>query len=232
MKRADRMFQIVNFMQGRRMAVTAERIANEFDVSVRTIYRDVQDLITSGVPISGEAGVGYLIDKSHCLPPMALEVGELETLMLGAAMVSTYTDETMAKSARGLIRKIKTVLGEKDRQTFAGTALFAPPSAALIPWTVDFSGLRAAIRSRQKVQLEYEDKEGEATGRTVWPLAMTFWGSKWLLLAWCELRRDHRNFRLDRMASAEVLDDIFVETAETSLEHYLDCLGVTDGLHE
>jgi len=212
------------------MAVTAERIADEFDVSVRTIYRDVQDLITSGVPISGEAGVGYLIDKSHCLPPMALEVGELETLMLGAAMVSTYTDDTMAKSAKSLIRKIKTVLGEKDRQTFAGTALFAPPSAVLIPWTVDFSALRAAIRDKHKLKLAYEDKDGETTGRTVWPLAMTFWGSKWLLLAWCELRRDHRNFRLDRMESAEVLSEPFVETGETSLEHYLDCLGVTDGL--
>jgi len=232
MRRSDRLFQIVSFMQGRRMAVTAQRIAEEFDVSVRTIYRDIQDLVLTGVPISGEAGVGYLIDKSHCLPPMALEVGELETLMLGAAMVSTYTDEAMAKSAKSLIRKIKTVLGEKDRQTFAGTALFAPPSGALIPWTIDFSGLRAAIRSKNKVQLGYEDKGGKTTGRTVRPLAMTFWGSKWLLLAWCELRGDHRNFRLDRMASAEVLEEVFIETAETSLEHYLDCLGVTDGLHD
>jgi len=232
MRRSDRLFQIVNFMQGRRMAVTAQRIADEFDVSVRTVYRDIQDLILTGVPISGEAGVGYLIDKSHCLPPMALEVGELETLMLGAAMVSTYTDDAMAKSAKSLVRKIKTVLGEKDRQTFAGTALFAPPSGTLIPWTVDFSALRAAIRNKNKILLDYEDKDGEATDRTVRPLAMTFWGSKWLLLAWCELRRDHRNFRLDRMASAEVLDDIFVETPETSLEYYLDCLGVTDGLRD
>jgi len=231
MKRADRMFQIVSFMQSRRMAVTAQRIADEFDISVRTVYRDVQDLIVSGVPISGEAGVGYLIDKSHCLPPMALEVGELETLMLGAAMVSTYTDAAMAKSARRLVGKIKNVLNEKDRATFAGTALFAPATDALIPWSVDFSALRAAIRSKQKLKLAYEDKDGEPTGRTVWPLAMTFWGSKWLLLAWCELRGDHRNFRLDRMASAEVLEEIFTETRETSLQHYLDCLGVKDGLH-
>ncbi|MBL4789001.1 MAG: HTH domain-containing protein, partial [Kordiimonadaceae bacterium] len=106
MKRTDRLFQIVNYMQGRRMAITAQSIADEFDVSVRTIYRDIQDLILTGVPISGEAGVGYLIDKSHCLPPMSLEVGELETLMLGAAMVSAYTDEAMAKSAKSLVRKL------------------------------------------------------------------------------------------------------------------------------
>jgi len=231
MKRSDRLFQIVNYMQGRRLAITAQDIAREFNVSVRTIYRDVQDLILTGVPITGEAGVGYLIDKSHCLPPMALEVGELETLMLGAAMVSSYTDAAMAKSAKKLVQKLKVALNEKDRATFAGTALFAPPSATLIPWTVDFSSLRAAIRSKHKVRLDYEDQNGEHTKRTVWPLAMSFWGQTWLLLAWCELRQDHRNFRLDRMASAEVLDGVFKETPQTSLQSYLDCLGFKDGLH-
>jgi predicted DNA-binding transcriptional regulator YafY len=232
MKRSDRLFQIVNFMQGRRMAVTAARIADEFNVSVRTIYRDIQDLVISGVPISGEAGVGYLIDKSHCLPPMALDVGELETLMLGAAMVSSYTDEAMAQSARSLVRKLKNALGEKDRDIFAGTALFAPQSNALIPWTVDFSLLRAAIRAKKKLKLDYGDKDGALTKRTVWPLALSFWGPTWLLLAWCELRQDHRHFRLDRMQTAETLNTPFIETTETSLKSYLDCLGIKDGLRD
>ena len=118
MKRTDRLFQIVNYMQDRRLAITAQDIAREFDVSVRTIYRDIRDLVITGLPITGEAGVGYMIDKSHTLPPMALEVDELEALMLGAAMVSSYTDDAMAKSARRLVAKIKNVLNEKDRQTF------------------------------------------------------------------------------------------------------------------
>jgi len=219
-------------MQGRRMAVTAHDIANEFDVSVRTIYRDIQDLILTGVPITGEAGVGYLIDKSHCLPPMALEVGELETLMLGAAMVSSYTDAAMAKSARNLVQKFKNVLNEKDRQIFAGTALFAPRSAALIPWKVDFTMLRNTIRSKHKLLLDYEDKNGGHTLRTVRPLSLSFWGPSWLLLAWCELREDHRHFRLDRMRTASQLEETFTETPETSLRHYLKQLGFEDGLHD
>ncbi|PCI60008.1 MAG: transcriptional regulator [Kordiimonadales bacterium] len=232
MKRADRLFQIVNHMQGRRMAITAQSIADEFDVSVRTIYRDIQDLILTGVPISGEAGVGYLIDKSHCLPPMSLEVGELETLMLGAAMVSAFTDEAMAKSAKSLVRKLRNVLPEKDREIFAGTALFAPPTNALIPWTVDFSMMRGAIRTKHKLQLDYEDKNGDYTERTVRPLSLSFWGPSWLLLAWCELRQDHRHFRLDRMRSASQQEATFVETPETSLKSYLDCLGFKDGLRD
>jgi len=232
MKRSDRLFQIVNYMQGRRLVITAQDIAEEFNVSVRTIYRDIQDLILTGVPITGEAGVGYVIDKSHCLPPMALEVGELETLMLGAAMVSSYTDTAMAKSAKKLVQKLKNVLNEKDRATFAGTALFAPPSAALIPWSVDFSAIRAAIRSKHKMRLDYADQNGEHSKRTVWPLAMTFWGNTWLLLAWCELRADHRNFRLDRMQSADTLGEKFKETRKTSLQQYLGCLGFEDGLHD
>ncbi len=219
-------------MQSHRMAVTAARIADEFNVSVRTIYRDIQDLIISGVPITGEAGVGYLIDKSHTLPPMALEVGELETLMLGAAMVSSYTDETMAKSARSLVRKFKNALSEKDRMIFAGTALFAPRSNALIPWHVDFSMLREAIRNKHKLQLEYGDKDGMLSKRTVWPLSLSFWGPSWLLLAWCELRNDHRHFRLDRMQSAVQLDTKFTETPETSLAHFLNSLGFKDGLRD
>jgi len=232
MRRSDRLFQIVNYMQGRRMAVTAQNIAEEFNVSVRTIYRDIQDLILTGVPITGEAGVGYVIDKSHCLPPMALEVGELETLMLGAAMVSSYTDQTMAKSARSLVQKVKNVLNEKDRATFAGTALFAPRSSALIPWEVDFSMLRSAIRSKHKLKIDYEDQHGEYTVRTVRPLSLSFWGPSWLLLGWCELREDHRHFRLDRMHSAVQLDETFKETRETSLRHYLKKLGYEDALYD
>jgi len=219
-------------MQGRRVAITAHDIAEEFNVSVRTIYRDIQDLITTGVPISGEAGVGYLMDSSHCLPPMTLEVGELETLMLGAAMVSSWTDEAMAKSAKSLVNKLKNVLSAKDREIFAGTALFAPPSSMQIPWQVDFSAFRAAIRTKKKIELEYTDDKGAATRRKIRPLSMYFFGATWLVLGWCELRNDHRFFRLDRMKTAHELEDTFVDTPETSLKSYLKRHGYKDGLHD
>lgn len=230
MRRSDRLFQIVNYMQGRRVAVRAEDIAEEFNVSVRTVYRDIQDLIITGIPIRGEAGVGYLIDENHCLPPMVLDVGELETLMLGAAMVSSYTDPEMAKSARSLINKLKGVLSKHDRDVFSGTALFAPPSSRLIPWTVDYSMIRKAIRSKNKIHLTYKDEGGHPSERTIWPLALIFFGPTWLVVAWCELRKAHRNFRLDRMDSADRLDDQFTDTPETALATYLEELGCEDGM--
>ncbi|MBV1900314.1 MAG: YafY family transcriptional regulator [Kordiimonadaceae bacterium] len=232
MRRSDRLFQIVNYLQGRRIAVTASDIAHEFDVSVRTVYRDIQDLILTGVPISGEAGVGYLMARNHCLPPMTLEVGELETLMLGAAMVNSWTDATMAKSARSLVNKLKSVLSDKDRDIFAGTALFAPYSTMQIPWTVDFSAMRTAIRDKRKVKLNYADEKGDLTNRTIRPLSLSFFGPTWLLLGWCELRKDHRHFRLDRIQEAETLEDVFIDTPETSLRHYLQRHGYKDGLHD
>ncbi|MBL4639182.1 MAG: YafY family transcriptional regulator [Kordiimonadaceae bacterium] len=232
MRRSDRLFQIVNYLQGRRVAVTANDIAEEFDVSVRTVYRDIQDLVLTGVPISGEAGVGYLMARSHCLPPMTLEVGELETLMLGAAMVNSWTDATMAKSARSLVNKLKQVMSDKDREIFAGTALFAPPTGRQIPWTIDFSALRTAIREKQKIRLDYMDQKDDVTERIVRPLSMSFFGATWLFHGWCELRKDHRNFRLDRMQAVTVLEETFVDTPETSLRYYLQRHGFKDGLHD
>lgn len=229
MRRADRLFQIVSYLQGRRVAITAQDIADEFDISVRTVYRDIQDLITTGVPISGEAGVGYLLDKSYYLPPMSLDVNELEALMLGAAMVSSWTDEAMATSASSLILKIKNVLGAEDREAFSGTALFAPPSRAKLPWTIDFSFLRHAVRQKHKLALDYADEEGRVTLRIVRPLSLVFIGPVWMMLAWCEMRQDFRHFRLDRMRAANATGEVFIDTPETSLRTYLARYHHRDG---
>ncbi|NVJ98034.1 MAG: YafY family transcriptional regulator [Alphaproteobacteria bacterium] len=230
MKRADRLFQIVSFLQGRRMAVTAERIADEFDISVRTVYRDIQDLITTGVPINGEAGVGYMLDKSYYLPPMTFDVEELEVLMLGAAMVSSWTDHDMSVSAQTLIRKVRNALSERDRETFEGIALFAPPSRARLPWNINFSDIRRAVRKKQKLHLLYGDELERSTDRTVRPLSLMFIGPIWMMLAWCELRKDFRHFRLDRIKEATVTGELFEDTPETALQTYLDSMGYCDGL--
>ncbi|WP_262689688.1 helix-turn-helix transcriptional regulator [Kordiimonas aestuarii] len=232
MRRADRLFQIVSYLQGRRIAITAQDIAEEFDISVRTVYRDIQDLITTGVPISGEAGVGYILDKSYYLPPMSFDVNELETLMLGAAMVSSWTDAHMAASAKSLILKIKNVLTTQDREAFSGVALFAPPSRAKLPWNIDFSFLRQAVRQKEKLALDYADEEGRTTQRIVRPLSLVFIGPVWMMLGWCEMRQDFRHFRLDRMLVASPTGDIFTDTPETSLKTYLARLNYRDGLKD
>ncbi len=230
MKRADRLFQIVNFLQGRRLAVTAEQIADEFDISIRTVYRDIQDLIVTGVPINGEAGIGYMLDKSYYLPPMTFDVEELEVLMLGAAMVSSWTDNDMRVSSQTLIRKLRNALSERDRQTFEGIALFAPPSRAKLPWSINFSDLRRAVRKKEKLFLHYGDEQERTTERVIRPLSMMFMGPVWMMLGWCELRQDFRNFRLDRIRECSRTGDLFEDTPETSLQAYLDSMGYCDGL--
>lgn len=212
------------------MAVTAERIADEFDISMRTVYRDIRDLITTGVPINGEAGVGYMLDKSYYLPPMTFDVEELEVLMLGAAMVSSWTDKDMSVSARTLIKKVRNALSERDRETFEGIALFAPPSRARLPWAINFSDLRKAVRKKEKLILDYADEQGRATERTIRPLSLVFMGPVWMMLGWCELRSDFRNFRLDRMQKVTHTGELFEDTPETALQTYLDSMGICDGL--
>jgi len=231
-RRSDRLFRIVNFLQGRRRAVTAARIADEFGVTARTIYRDVQDLMLSGVPITGEAGVGYVLDRSFTLPPIQFDSEELECLVLGLSMASSWTDEPTAATARQTMGKIKALLGERQREALQGVALFAPHSAQKIPWRVDFSAIRRAIRTRQKIQLHYEDGDGKLTARTVRPLAMAFFGSVWLMLGWCELREGFRNWRLDRMREMDVLDESFRDEPGKRLHDYLNTIPFKDNLRD
>ena len=230
MRRSDRLFRIVSFLQGRRRAVTARRLAEEFEVCERTIYRDIQDLMLSGVPVAGEAGVGYLLDAHYHLPPVMFDTEEIEALHLGIAMVNSWTDEAMASAARRALSKIRNVVGSKERDVLAGTTLFAPESQAKIPWTVDFSALKACIRTRQKVRIDYTNEAGDSTRRTVRPLAMCFFGPVWVLLAWCEMRRDFRNFRLDRMANANETGEQFADERGKRAADYLALSGYDDRL--
>jgi len=220
-RRSDRLFRIVNFLQGRRRAVTAARIAHEFDVTTRTVYRDIQDLMLSGVPITGEAGVGYVLDRTFTLPPVQFDEEELETLVLGLSMACSWTDEGTASVARQTLGKINALLNTHQRETLQNIALFAPQSTQKIPWTIDFSALRRAVRTRQKIHIDYGDERGEISQRTVRPLAMVFFGSTWLLLGWCELRLDFRNFRLDRMKTMMILAETFRDEPGKRLRDYL-----------
>ncbi|MBL4614378.1 MAG: YafY family transcriptional regulator [Magnetovibrio sp.] len=231
-RRSDRLFRIVNFLQGRRRAVTGARIADEFGITTRTIYRDIQDLMLSGIPISGEAGVGYVLDRSFTLPPVQFDEDELESLVLGLSMVSSWTDEGTASVARQAMGKIKAMLGERQREALHGVALFAPPSAQKMPWVIDFSGLRRAVRTRQKISISYQDEHGAHTQRTVRPLAMAFFGSTWLLLGWCELRLAFRNFRLDRMEEMTLLPQTFRDEAGKRLHDYLKDMPFRDSLRD
>lgn len=224
MRRADRLFQIVQKLRGGRL-VTASQLADHLEVSARTIYRDVRDLLSSGVPILGEAGVGYTLPRSFDLPPLMFDRQEIEALVIGARIVGSWGDKRLARAAKAVLSKVEAVLPERLRRQLDETALFAP-SFHVPPEARAFLGeLRAAMERRQKVRLDYRDAEGRPTERVLRPLGLFFWGTGWSLLAYCELREDFRNFRLDRMQTLDVLDEAFELEPGRTLEDFLRRVG-------
>ncbi len=206
MRRADRLFRIVEYLKARRQVVTAENLAGVLEVSKRTIYRDIADLNMSGVPIIGEAGVGYMLNRDYVVKPLMFGIEELDALMLGARMVQNLGDKELAKSASQAIDKLTSVLPEKLQEEASQTFLFSFPSKDEVRIEIDFTSLRRAIRSKNKIHLVYLDKDEEKTQRCVRPLCLVFFSPVWLLLAWCEKRNDFRNFRLDRIDNLSILD--------------------------
>lgn len=221
MRRADRLIKMIHFLRSRRRAVTAKRISEEFGICTRTVYRDIQDLMDSGVPIAGEAGVGYMIDKEYYLPPITFDADELEAIGLGISMVRQWTDEKFADKANNAFDKIQAILPASLQGELQQITTYSVPTRPTIPWTVSFSGVRECIRKRQKIQIEYSDEKERKTSRTLRPLALLFFNPVWLLGGWCEKRNDFRNFRLDRIITLKDLEDIFDDEPGKNLEAYM-----------
>lgn len=197
MRRADRLFQLVQLLRQSRL-MTAQRIAEALEVSERTVYRDIRDLTLSGVPIRGEAGVGYALAHGFDLPPLMFSEEELEALVLGARVVQSHADPALARAADSALAKIEMVLPEKLRGAAGAKGLLAPtshPGASAI----HLGTLREALRSQRTVRFGYQDKGGASTERVARPLGLAFWGRVWSMAAWCEMRQAFRSFRLDRM---------------------------------
>ena len=228
MRRADRLIKMTHFLRQRRQVVTANQIAEAFNICKRTVYRDIQSLMDTGAPIRGEAGVGYTIDKRYYLPPITFDADELEAIGLGISMVSQWTDNRFADKAVSAFEKIQAVLpanlqGELDQIT-----TFAVPNRPTIPWKIKFSDLREYIRRRQKVDVAYLDENHNKTKRTLRPLALMFFNPVWLLAAWCEKRQDFRNFRIDRIQSLNINDKTFDDDPSKNLTAYLAIVKDSD----
>jgi len=208
MRRADRLFDIIQRLR-RGGVVTARTLSEQLEVSERTIYRDVLDLMTSGVPIEGAAGLGYKLRKGYDLPPLMFSERELEAIVFGARIVQSWSDPEMARAADAALGKIQAVLPERLRHLVTDASLQAPATNRRPPLAFDLARLRAAMRERRKVHLHYRDEKGAETSRTVRPLTLWFYGPVWLTGAWCELRSDFRFFRLERISEVEFLDDVF-----------------------
>ncbi len=208
MRRADRLFQIVQLIRGRRLS-TAEFLSQRLEVSARTVYRDIAALQQQGVPIEGEAGVGYRMRAGFDLPPLMFSKDEAQALVAALRLAQGQLDSVLARQAEEAMSKILAVLPAPARAAAESLAVFAPLTGLDEAMRERLARLREATENRHKLRLDYLDLAGTASQRTVRPLACYFWGPSWTLAGWCEVRGDFRNFRVDRIQSLQVLDERF-----------------------
>lgn len=208
MRRAERLFQLVQLIRGRRLT-TAAFLAQRLEVSERTVYRDVADLQHQGVPIEGEAGVGYRLGAGFELPPLMFTQNEASALVAAARVAQSWVDPALARDIETGLGKILSVLPPAARVSAEALALYAPAMGLDDAIRAQLQPLREAVQARQKLRLSYRDASGDASDRTVRPLGCFYWGKVWTLSTWCELRNDFRGFRVDRMVTVATLDERF-----------------------
>ncbi len=208
MRRADRLFQIVQLIRGRRLS-TAAFLAQRLEVSLRTVYRDVADLQHQGVPIEGEAGVGYRMRAGFDLPPLMINRDEAQALVACVRIARPRLDAQLARDAEAVLSKVLAVLPADTRAQAEKLALFALDFGRDDAVRSRIEQLRTAIDHRRVLRVSYLDLKDKRSERRLRPLACYDWGAAWTLAAWCETREDFRSFRLDRFESIDILEDRF-----------------------
>jgi predicted DNA-binding transcriptional regulator YafY len=207
MRRADRLFQIIQIMRRSTRPVTAADLAEELETSKRSIYRDISALIGQRVPIRGEAGFGYVLEGGFDLPPLMLTTEEVEAAVLGAQWVAGHGDAALARAAHDLMAKIAATIPENLRPLVIDAGARAAPAWKIPPDGLNVAQARAWIRLGRKIALTYLDAENRKTERVIWPIVVGYHAAVRLLIGWCELRKDFRSFRIDRVASAAFLEE-------------------------
>jgi predicted DNA-binding transcriptional regulator YafY len=224
MRRADRLFRIVQHLRGRRLT-TAAQLAEWLEVSERTVYRDIRDLSISGVPVEGEAGVGYRLRPGFDLPAIMFTMDEVEALVAGARMMEAWGGPALGRHARSALAKIALALPAARREEIERTRLFAPGFLVPKGAAAGLETVRQAILQRRKLHIEYVDGANRASARTLVPLALNFWGMTWSVAAWCESREDFRVFRLDRMRSLQMGGEQFEEVPGRTLADFVESVS-------
>jgi len=225
MRRADRLFQIVQHLRARRLTTAAE-LADLLSVSERTIYRDIRDLSLSSIPIQGEAGVGYRLDRSFELTALMFTPDEVEAVVVGLRMAQAFAGHRLSDASVTALDKVILALPKHRRAEVERSQIYAPAVHAHGAVDPMRETLNAAINDHAILRLTYADDDSKQTCRNVRPLALNFWGSVWTLAAWCELRVDFRNFRLDRIRGCERTGDRFTDEAGKTLNDFLRAAGV------
>jgi predicted DNA-binding transcriptional regulator YafY len=211
MRRADRLFQLIEILRRSRRPITAACIAAELETSKRSVYRDIADLMAQRVPIRGEAGMGYVLESGFDLPPLMLSEDEIEAAVLGAQWVSRHGDPLLVRAAQSLVAKIGASVPQRLQPLILDPITALPPRRERVGGEVDMVALRRHIRGGGKVRLRYRDEREQETERVIWPVAIAYFEMSRLVAGWCELRSDFRHFRIDRIAEMTLLDSRYPE---------------------
>lgn len=209
MRKAARLFEIIQILRLAKKPVTAAHVAGELDVTSRSIYRDIAALQAMGVPIRGGRGIGYLLRPGFDLPPLMFSIEETEAIVLALALLERTGDTALTQSARKAGQKIAAAMPPPLRQALTGNALHAWGAVASPPSGIDLALVRAAIRDERKIEIAYRDERGQATQRTIRPIALIYYPDAANVVAWCELRQALRNFRADRVEGSHPVDAFF-----------------------
>jgi predicted DNA-binding transcriptional regulator YafY len=209
MPRSDRLFDIIQALRSRKKPMTAAALAEELEVTPRTVYRDIATLQARRVPIEGAAGVGYVLRKGFDLPPLMFTIDEVEAIAVGARMLKRVKDPALQQAADSVLAKVSVVVPEGLRAHVADAHVYVSPGMAADAEGADLAEIRAAIRDSRKLFIGYADGQGRRTNRVIWPIAMAYYVDATLIGAWCELRADYRNFRIERIQSSKVLRERF-----------------------
>lgn len=211
MRKADRLFEIIQILRRSKKPVTADAMAAELETSKRSVYRDIAALLAQRVPIRGEAGIGYVLDKGLDMPPLMLTTDEIEAAVLGAQWVINRGDPQLSKAARDLLAKIEASIPERLRPYIDDPAHRVVPAWDRMKDAIDLGVVRNAINGARKMKLDYRDAEGRPTERVIWPILLGYYETTRIICAWCETRKDFRSFRSDRIVGAVVLEDRYPE---------------------
>ena len=221
MRRADRLFKITQLLSSEKV-VTAQQLAATLEVSERTIYRDIQDLMLADVPILSEAGIGYQLMKGYRMPPLMFTSEELSALLLGARFIQASGDKGLGDAATAAIEKIGKVIPDRLQTELQRQQLFAMDFRITDQERTHMQHVRESIQKKRCVLIDYADQHQQQTDRCIRPLGLFFWGQVWTAVAWCELRNDFRQFRIDRIRSLTITDRKFEDEEEKSLKFYLN----------
>lgn len=205
MRRTERLFQIIQILRSTRSPITGRKLADELEISLSTLYRDVAELHAQRIPITGEAGVGYVLDDGYDMPPLMLTADELEAAALGAAWVASEADPSLARAARDLVSKLSTAIPKELRPVVLDGSSKPIQTKTRVSERFDGALLRHAIRQRYKLQIIYTDRDDNRTDRIVWPLLIAFLGRTRYLVGWCETKEDYRHFKTERVEDLKVL---------------------------